>query len=143
RIFFASDKQTGRNVEQAAQILEKAEDKARREGDTPPADPTNFASYNIYSLNLENGDLLQYTDVVGGCFTPVVFTGENNRERMVFASYYKGDWRLFSTPTDRPLHAAEKTTLASAPVVAEARTTFHPESEFVIDEEKIEKRHGF
>src|SRR5256885_4085691 len=50
-------------------------------GDTPPPDPTNFASYNIYSLNLENGDLVQYTDVVGGCFTPVVFTGENNRER--------------------------------------------------------------
>ena len=89
------------------------------------------------------GDLLQYTDVIGGCFTPVIFTGQNNRERMVFASYYKGDWRLFSTTTDKPLHAAEKTTLPSAPVEAEARATFHPESEFVIDEDKIEKRHGF
>jgi Tol biopolymer transport system component len=143
RIFFASDKQTGRNVKQAADIIEEAENEAKREGDTPPPDPTNFAAYNIYSLNLENGDLLQYTDVVGGCATPVVFTGANNRERMVFASYYKGRWRLFSTTTDRPLHAAEKTTLPSAPIAAEARSTFRPASEFIIDEEKIERPRGF
>ncbi|HEX9163493.1 MAG TPA: hypothetical protein VF980_17435 [Thermoanaerobaculia bacterium] len=143
RIFFSSDKQTGRNILEAAQILETNEALAKRDGETTPPDPTNFSAYNIYSLNLESGDLLQYTDVIGGCFTPVVFTGQNNRERMVFASYYKGDWRLFSTTTDRPLHAAEKTVLPSAPVVADARATFHPESEFVIDEDKIEKRHGF
>lgn len=143
RIFFTSDKQTGRNVEQASDILEKAEDAARREGDTPKADPTNFAAFNIYSLNLETGDLLQYTDVVGGVFTPVVFTGANNRERMVFASYYKGRWRLFSATTDKPLHEAEKTTLASAPIDATARSVFRPASEFFIDEEKIEKSRGF
>jgi Tol biopolymer transport system component len=139
RIFFASDKQTGRNVETAAQILETAEDKAKREGNTPPPDPTNWASYNIYSLNLENGDLLQYTDVVGGCFTPVIFTGENNRERMVFASYYKQHWKLFSTTTDKPLHPAEKTTLPSAPLLAGARPTFQPPVEVAVDPEKIER----
>jgi Tol biopolymer transport system component len=143
RIFFASDKQTGRNVEQAVQILEAAENKAKREGDTPPADPTNFAAYNIYSLNLENGDLLQYTDVVGGCFTPVVFTGQNNRERMVFASYYKQHWKLYSTTTDKPLHPAEKTTLASAPLLAESRTAFVPPVEVAVDPEKIERPGGF
>ena len=143
RIFFASDKQTGRNVEKAAEILEEAENKAKRASDTPPPDPTNFASYNIYSLNLENGDLLQYTDVVGGCFTPVVFTGRNNRERMVFASYYKLHWRLFSTPTDKPLHAAEKTTLPSAPLLAESRTPFQPPVEVAIDEDKLESPRGF
>jgi Tol biopolymer transport system component len=143
RIFFSSDKQTGRNVEKAAEILESAEDKARRQGDTPPPDPTNFASYNIYSLNLESGDVLQYTDVVGGCFTPVVFIGRNNRERMVFASYYKRRWQLFSTPTDKPLHAAEKTTLPSAPLQAESRQVFQPPVEVAIDEEKIERPRGF
>jgi len=143
RIFFSSDKQTGRNVEKAVEILEKAEDKAKRQGDTPPPDPTNFAAYNIYSLNLENGDLLQYTDVVGGCFTPVVFIGQNNRERMVFASYYKRRWQLFSTPTDKPLHVAEKTTLPSAPLQAESRQQFQPPVEVAIDEEKIDKPRGF
>ena len=143
RLFFSSDKQTGRNVEKAVEILEKAEDKAKREGDTPPADPTNFAAYNIYSLNLTSGDLLQYTDVVGGCFTPVVFIGQNNRERMVFASYYKRRWQLFSTPTDKPLHAAEKTTLPSAPMLAESRQAFQPPVEVAIDEDKIDKPRGF
>ncbi|HYS54119.1 MAG TPA: hypothetical protein VER58_10195 [Thermoanaerobaculia bacterium] len=143
RVFFSSDKQTGRNVEKAAEILENAEDKAKRQGDTPPADPTNFAAYNVYSLNLQSGDLLQYTDVVGGCFTPVVFIGQNNREKMVFASYYKRRWQLFSTPTDKPLHAAEKTTLPSAPLLAESRQTFQPPVEVAIDEEKIDKPRGF
>ncbi|PYQ48620.1 MAG: hypothetical protein DMF59_15505 [Acidobacteria bacterium] len=143
RVFFASDKQTGRNVEVASEILEKAEDKAKRQGDTPPPDPTNFAAYNVYSLNLTNGDLLQYTDVVGGCFTPVVFIGQNNREKMVFASYYKRRWQLFSTPTDKPLHASEKTTLPSAPLLAESRQTFQPPVEVAIDEDKIDKPRGF
>ncbi|HEX7831527.1 MAG TPA: hypothetical protein VF787_17860 [Thermoanaerobaculia bacterium] len=143
RLFFSSDKQTGRNIEQASAILEQAENAARTTGDTPKADPTNFAAYNIYSLNLENGDLLQYTDVVGGCFTPVVFTGANNKERMAFASYYKGQWRMYATDTDKPLHAAEKTTLPSAPIAAEDRSIFRSTSEFFIDEEKIERTGGF
>jgi Tol biopolymer transport system component len=143
RIFFSSDRQTGRNIEQAAAILENAENRAKREGDTPPADPQNFASYNIYSLNLESGDILQYTDVVGGCFTPVVFTGANNKERMVFGSYYKGRYQLFSAPTDRPLHAAEKTTISSAPLLAESRSAFQPPVEVAIDTEKIERTGGF
>jgi len=143
RIFFASDKQTGRNIGVASDILEAAENEARREGDTPKPDPANFAAFNIYSLNLENGDLLQYTDVIGGCFTPVVFTGTNNRERMVFSSYYKGDWRLYSTTTDKPLREAEKTTLASAPIAPEERSVFRSQSEFFIDEEKIETTRGF
>jgi Tol biopolymer transport system component len=143
RIFFASDKQTGRNVEKAAEILQEAEEKAKRQGDTPKADPTNYAAYNIYSLNLENGDVLQFTDVVGGCFTPVVFMGQNNRERMVFSSYYKRRWQLFSTTTDKPLHAADKTTLPSAPMLAESRQMFQPPVEVAVDEEKIEKPRGF
>jgi Tol biopolymer transport system component len=143
RIFFASDKQTGRNVEKASEILENAENRARTDGDTPKADVTNFAAFNIYSLDLTSGDMLQFTDVIGGCFTPVVFTGSNNKERLVFSSYYKGQWRLYSTTTDKPLHEAEKTTLPSAPIAPEQRSVFRSTSEFFIDEEKIERTGGF
>ncbi len=139
RIFFASDKQTGRNIAEAVAILQNAEVKAKPETATPAPDLAKYAAYNIYSLNLDNGDLLQYTDVVGGCFTPVVFTGTNNRERMVFASYYKRHWRLYSTTTDKPLHAAEKTVLPSAPMLATARPFFQPPVEVTIDPEKIEE----
>jgi Omp85 superfamily domain/WD40-like Beta Propeller Repeat len=143
RLFFASDKQTGRNVAEAADVLEAAENKARTTGDTPPADKANFAAYNIYSLDLENGDLLQYTDLVGGAFTPVVFTGTNNKERMVFSAYYKGEWQLYSTTTDKPIGKAERTTLPSAPIAAEERSIFRSTSEFFIDEDKIEDTGGF
>jgi Tol biopolymer transport system component len=143
RLFFASDKQTGRNIGVASSILEAAEDKARLEGDTPKPDPMNFAAYNIYSLDLETGEMLQFTDVVGGCFSPVVFTGTNGKERMVFSSYYNGQWRLYSTATDKPLGPAEKTTLPSAPIAAEERSIFRSTSEFFIDDEKIEQKRGF
>ena len=143
RLFYASDRQTGRNVEQAVNLLESAENAARTTGDTPPADKTNFAAFNIYSLDLTTGDVLQYTDVVGGAFSPVVFTGTNNKERMVFAAYYKGSWQLYSTTTDKPLHPAEKTTLPSAPIAAESRSIFRSTSEFFIDEDKIEDTSGF
>jgi len=143
RIFYASDKQTGRNIETAADILQAAEDKAKPKEETRPVDPTNYAAYNIYSLNLETGDVLQYTDVVGGCFTPVVFTGQGNKERLVFASYYKRRWQLYSTTTDKPLHAAEKTTLPSGPLQAGARPEFQPPVEVAVDPEKTEKPHGF
>jgi hypothetical protein len=143
RLFFASDKQTGRNIELASDLLEEPGETEREEGAAPRPDPANSAAFNIYSLHLETGDLLQYTDVIGGCFTPVVFIGENNKERMVFSSYYKGQWRLYSAPTDRPLHAAERTELPSAPVLPEERSVFRSESEFFIDEEKIQKAGGF
>jgi Tol biopolymer transport system component len=142
RIFFASDKQTGRDVEKPAEA-ESAETKSVKQGETPKPDPMNFASYNVYSLNLQTGDLLQYTDVVGGCFTPVVFIGQNNKERMVFASYYKRRWQLFSTLTDKPLHAAEKTMLPAGPMTAESRIVFQPPVEVAVDEEKIERPRGF
>src|SRR5206468_8911403 len=76
-------------------------------------------------------------------FTPVVFVGQNNRERMVFSSYYKRRWQLFSATTDKPLHPAEKTTLPSAPLLAESRQTFQPPVEVAIDEDKIDKPRGF
>ena len=142
RIFFASDKQTGRFIEQASEMLQSAEENAKGYA-SPKANPQNYAAYNIYSLNLESGELLQYTDVIGGCFTPVVFMGQNNKERLVFASYYKRRWQLFTTTTDRPLHAAEKTTIPSAPLQAGSRSTFHPPVEVAIDDEKIEKPRGF
>ncbi|HUP58817.1 MAG TPA: hypothetical protein VNA69_00205 [Thermoanaerobaculia bacterium] len=143
RLFFSSDKQTGRNIAAAADTLEAAENVARREGDTPPADKANFAAFNIYSLDLATGEMLQYTDVIGGCFHPVVFTGANNRERMVFTSFHKGGWQLYSATTDKPIGKAEMTMLPSAPIQAEERSIFRSTSEFFIDEEKIEDTRGF
>jgi outer membrane protein assembly factor BamA len=73
----------------------------------------------------------------------VVFTGANNKERMVFSSFYKGQWRVYATDVDKPLRKPEKTELPSAPIAAEERSIFRSTSEFFIDEEKIENTRGF
>lgn len=143
RLFYSSDKQTGRNAGVTNALLDATGEAGAVTGETPKPDPLNFAAYNIYSLDLASGEMLQFTDVVAGCFTPVVFTGTSGKERMVFSSYYKGEWRLYSTTTDKPLGPAEKTTIAAAPVAPEERSIFRSTSEFFIDEEKIEKKGGF
>src|SRR5258708_18034492 len=52
-------------------------------------------------------------------------------------------WRLCRTLTDKPLHPAEKTTLPSAPLLAESRQAFQPPVEVAVDPEKIEDTRGF
>ena len=143
RIYYSSDRQTGRNSVEAAKLLEEDENRARREGDTPPIDPANFAAYNIYSLDLTTGDILQYTDVVGGCFTPVPFTGAGGKERFVFASYYKRRWRMYVANTDSPLGTAERINIPSEPMLPQQRTAFVPAVEVAIDPEKVENYDGF
>ncbi len=143
RIFYASDRLTGRNEVKAAEQLEAAENIAKPEEQTPPADPANFAAYNIYALSLETGEVHQYTDVIGGCFTPSVFIGAGNKERMIFASFYKRQWRLYSTLTDKPLRVAEKLAIRTEPILAGQRTAFLPAVEVEIDPEKIDKYGGF
>ena len=138
RIFYASDRQTGRNTPEAARLLEKDENAAKREGDTPPPDPTNFAAYNIYSLDLGSGEVKQYTDVVGGAFTPAAFIGEGNKERVLFSSYYKGRWQVYTMTSDKVLRVAEKVTLPSEPLLGSQRTSFVPPVEVAIDPDKIE-----
>ncbi len=143
RIFYASDRQTGRNSAEASQLLERDENAAKEKGDTPPADPRNFAAYNIYSLDLGSGVVLQYTDVVGGAFTPAAFIGVGGKERIVFSSYYKRRWQMYVTTTDKPLRTAETIALPTEPILSSGRTTFIPPVEVAIDEEKIEKYGGF
>ena len=41
---------------------------------------------------LESGDLLQYTDVVGGCFTPVVFSVRGASVRLTGSGLGCTDW---------------------------------------------------
>lgn len=143
RVFFSSDRQTGRSVIEAIQKLEAVENANKESADTPPANLDKFATFNIYALDLPTGKVVQYTDVVGGSFTPVVFTGEENKEKLVFSSYYKGRWRLYITDTDEPLRTAETISIPSEPLQPGARTMFVPPVEVAIDPEKIEGRGGF
>jgi hypothetical protein len=54
--------------------------------------------FNIWTLGLKTGELRQYTDAVGGNFSPVVLR-DDATTRIAFITYYKGDYQL---------HAVEK-----------------------------------
>ncbi|PIE01204.1 MAG: hypothetical protein CSA81_12665, partial [Acidobacteria bacterium] len=56
--------------------------------------------YNIYSLNLEDGSMKQYTNVLTGAFAPqerVTFDHRESEERkqLIFTSYYEGRYRIY------------------------------------------------
>ncbi len=159
RIYFASDRVTLRSVfeqdvrkraalatgrlGQAEDEDDQGDDEGEGEGEGDTSDPRNYAAYNIYSLDLESGKLLQYTDVVGGAFTPVAFTGEGGKERVVFNSYYKQRWDLYVAETDKPVAEVETVELPTAPLGGEERSPFLPPVEVAIDPEKLSAYDGF
>lgn len=159
RIFFASDRLTSRGEINAIRTLEriaadeeaqKREDASARwtkterglERETPVDDPSRFASFNVFSLNLENGEMMQYTDVVGGAFTPSVFVGEKNEEKLTFASFYKGQWSMYVTETGTPLGLVERVEIPTEPVLPETRQPFLPPIEVAINPDEIEDYGG-
>ncbi|MGB8951890.1 MAG: BamA/TamA family outer membrane protein [Candidatus Aminicenantales bacterium] len=52
-------------------------------------------AYNIYSLNLESGELKRYTDVRTGNFFPAPLPNKSNE--LVFSSFNKGAFQLFKS----------------------------------------------
>jgi hypothetical protein len=51
--------------------------------------------YNLYRLDLKTGDKIQYTDVIGGNFSPVAIMKDQGKERIAFTSFFKGQYRFF------------------------------------------------
>lgn len=136
RLFYASDRLTP----MTKVILDEEEEKLEQEDEEERfglPKPSKFAAYNIYSLDLTSGEILQYTDVVGGSTTPQVVIGEDNEEKLIFASYYKGRNRLYITNTDEPLRVAETAAIESEPILE--RAEFVPPIEVEIDPENERK----
>ena len=51
--------------------------------------------FNLRSMDMETGDILQYTDVLGGNFSPsVIKDPKSSDDTLLFTSYYKGNYGL-------------------------------------------------
>ncbi len=59
--------------------------------------------FNIYSLDLDTGEVRQYTDVAGGYFGPQDRPAEEGKSKVVAASFSKGRFRLYEADTTKPL----------------------------------------
>jgi hypothetical protein len=78
---------------------------------TDPAKPLdsevarNGNIYNLWTLDLNNGELKQYTDALGGVFSPVILH-DGDATKTAFVTYYKGDWALHVLDRKDPIHTA-------------------------------------
>jgi hypothetical protein len=61
--------------------------------------------YNIWTLDTKSGELRQYTDALGGNWSPVVLN-EGKTNRIAFISYYKGEYSIHTLERKEPLHTA-------------------------------------
>ena len=71
-----------------------------------PEAAVNGTVYNLWTLNLNSGSLQQYTDSLGGTYTPVVMKTPEG-QKIAFISYYKGDYGLHTVELKKPIHTAE------------------------------------
>ncbi|MCI0408143.1 MAG: hypothetical protein L0191_06215, partial [Acidobacteria bacterium] len=94
--------------------------------------------FNLRSLDLESGDIVQYSDVLGGNFSPsLVKNPETGAERLMFTSYYKGDWGLYTLELTTPVKeiAAAEVIRTEGPVIDFVPPVLHQ----VIPENKRKK----
>jgi hypothetical protein len=61
--------------------------------------------YNIWTLDLTSGELRQYTDAVGGNWSPIVLN-EGKTSRIAFVSYFKNEYSIRTLERKEPLHTA-------------------------------------
>jgi hypothetical protein len=98
---------------------------------------------NIFSLDLETGRLLQYTDVVTGAFLPTVLREPDEEERLVYTGYWKGSFDLYVTDVDEPLGDPQEERFAAEPALPDDIPRYEPDIQVTLDEANAEKYKGF
>ena len=66
--------------------------------------------FNIWTLDLENGELRQYTDTATGNVNPILVMGgteDETEEQIAFVTYYEGEYGLHTIVRDEALYTAE------------------------------------
>ena len=67
---------------------------------------------NIWTLDLTTGELRQYTDAVGGNFSPIVLN-EGKTNKIAFVSYFKNEFSIRTLERKEPLHTAASSDFGS------------------------------
>ena len=100
------------------------------------SDRGEYGVFNLFSLDLETGDMQQYTDVVGGCFAPVEVGQRGDETILVFTAFYRGMFRLYRMSLRAPVETIEMAERLEEPVEAEP---FEPDMRLKTDDEKKHK----
>src|SRR5262249_11448771 len=62
--------------------------------------------FNIWTLDMTTGELRQYTDAVGGNWSPVVLNDGKSTNKIAFVSYFKNEYTIRTLERKEPLHTA-------------------------------------
>ncbi|MEM7050511.1 MAG: BamA/TamA family outer membrane protein [Acidobacteriota bacterium] len=98
---------------------------------------------NIFGLDLESGELHQYTNAVTGCFMPTVLPQADGTERLVYTAMWKGRFDLYAIEVPEPVVETETVQIASEASDPEALPVFEPDIQVPIDDSNIEDYGGF
>lgn len=67
------------------------------------SDGSEHKVFNIYSLDLETGEIRQYTDVISGHFSPQELAAEGGIRRLVSSVWWRGRYRLYTVDLEKPV----------------------------------------
>jgi hypothetical protein len=98
---------------------------------------------NIYGLELETGQLLQYTNVISGCFMPSFLKPADGDAQLVYSGYWRGNFQLFVTDLDEPIGEPVVAELPVEPVQPGSFPVFEPDIQVAVDEANQEPYGGF
>jgi hypothetical protein len=97
---------------------------------------------NIFGLDLDTGEVKQYTNAVTGCFMPTVLA-QPEEEKVVFTAMWKGSFRLYVAEVGEPVGDPQPSEVAEGSVTAQELPRFEPEIQVAISDDNKEKYGGF
>lgn len=94
---------------------------------------------NIFSLDLDSGRVLQYTNAITGCDRPTVLRRPDGGERLVYNAYWKGRFSIYQTDVEEPVAEPGEVELAEAPTEMGSLPTYEPSIEVTLDDANDER----
>ncbi|OLE67088.1 MAG: hypothetical protein AUG09_04280, partial [Acidobacteria bacterium 13_1_20CM_2_68_7] len=96
----------------------------------------NGGIFNLYSIDLQSGEIRRQTDILGGVFTPLELPDENGKAALVYTYYGGGRFRLFRTTPGEPESIIRPAEQAREPAEIQP---FQPPLQLSLDDDKRKK----
>jgi len=96
--------------------------------------------YNIYSMDLETGEMWMHTNVVAGALCPTVFIGKDNSEKLVFTAYFKRRFTLYISDARKAFRKLQELAPVPSPTGPQGYRPFQPAIEVAVDPDKFDRK---
>ena len=103
---------------------------------------------NIFGVDLNTGDVVQFTNSVTGCFMPTVLNTADGKERLVYTAFWNGRFDLYRLDIDRPLTPPQLVAQIDVenqeqPLNTDDLPRFEPAIEVAVDDANKDNYGGF